>query len=235
MTPTRPENPGEPGMSFTVIIPSKLVSNLVPCLESLYANEPSARVIVIDDGLKFRPDGPEYLDGIIPFVFARACNRGILHAEINSDIVLLNDDALLKTELGLTMLGEFCVAHPEIGCVVPSTNITGQSLQWPQHRPPEGWRLCRKVPYVCAYLPRHTLDLVGGLDERYCEGYGGEDDDHLETISRAGLGVAILYDVFVDHASLTSTFRGSPTNPGDFSKAQKIFDAKFGATRGESR
>jgi len=213
-------------MSFTVVIPSKDVSNLNPCLASLYLNEPSASVIVVDDGLTFRPDGPTYVDGEIPFVFARNCNIGIRKAPSEDNIVLLNDDALLITPNGFSRLEEFGI--PEWGAIVPATNVTGNAHQWPQNRTLEGWREAGAVPYLCVWLNRKMLNEVGILDERYSGCYGSEDRDHLESMHRKGWKSGIFYDVFVDHESLKSTFRGNPRTPGDCEAGRRIFREKWG-------
>ncbi len=184
--------------------------------------------------------------GVKPFIFARNVNIGINVTRepldvtrlqdaapryvpgAPTDVVLLNDDALLQTPGGFTMLAQFAAEHPEVGCVAPSTNITGQALQWPQHRTPEGWRYVDCVPYVCVYIPRRTLERVGLLDEQYCLDYGVEDRDHIEAMTRAGLKVAVLYDVFVDHGSLRSSFRGDPRMPKSFIQNQALFNRKWG-------
>jgi len=38
-------------MSFSVIIPSRKASNLVPCVEAVRRAEPTAEILVIDDGI----------------------------------------------------------------------------------------------------------------------------------------------------------------------------------------
>ena len=167
------------------------------------------------------------IPGVKPFIFARNCNLGIKHAGTD-DVIILNDDALLRTPNGFSMLAKFAAEHPEVGCVAPATNVTGQRLQWPSNRTPEGYRFVDTIPYVCVYIPRRTLETVGLLDERYCQGYGCEDLDHCEAMKRAGLKIAVLYDVYVDHGSLHSSFRGGPHACGDFSRNLALFNQKWG-------
>jgi glycosyltransferase involved in cell wall biosynthesis len=76
-------------MPLTVIIPSKTVSNLIPCVQSVRKHEPTARVIVVNDGLQWEEARAEFerdqqclagcliISGISPFVFARNVNLGI--------------------------------------------------------------------------------------------------------------------------------------------------------------
>lgn len=244
-------------MNFSVVVPSKTASNLIPCVDAVRKHEPGARVIVIDDGLdlSFLPK-PEWqppvtaIRGEKPFIFARNVNLGIKRAmrvdpievTTHSDegqrfvnvedtgVVILNDDALLQTPGGFSMLAKFADEHPEVGCVAPATNITGQRLQWPGNRTPEGYRFVETVPYVCVYIPRRTFDRIGLLDERYCEGYGCEDLDHATAMWKSGLKVAVLYDVFVDHGSLRSSFRGDPKTPKSFAKNYELYKRKWGVS-----
>lgn len=224
-------------MSYSVIIPSKDSRNLVACYYAIRGDsQEECRIIVVDDGLSFETFDPvrsewissaEFIKGVKPFLFSRNVNLGI-RAAGTDDVILLNDDALLKTPGGFAKLARFADEHPDIGVVAPATNVTGQRLQWLTYRTPEGFRFVNDVPYVCVYIPRRTLDKVGLLDERYCLDYGVEDRDHCEAINRAGLKVAILYDVFVDHGSLHSSFRGDPRQPKSFAKNYALFKAKWG-------
>src|ERR1035441_10671726 len=92
---------------FSIVIPSRKAENLVPCVQAVLKCEPDldpSRIIVIDDGA--RPDaegalpGVTWIAGVKPFIFARNVNLGIV--SVDHDVILLNDDALLK-------------AHKEIG------------------------------------------------------------------------------------------------------------------------
>lgn len=176
-----------------------------------------------------------WVTGIDPFVFARNCNIGI-RAAGEDDVVLLNDDALLESEEGFralqTAAGTMRKDKSHVfGIVGATTNLTGQPLQ---HRRggPHGidGSLVREVPhiaFVCVYIPRRTLNTVGLLDERYCEGYGCEDRDYCESVNAAGLKVGVSDWCYVDHGSLTSSFRGAPTASGDFSRNFAIFRKKW--------
>lgn len=228
-------------MAYSVVIPSKNFANLSRCVEALHRNSSAGRIIVVDDGIAetgYDASSPEYwkgacldgatiLPGIKPFVYARNVNIGI-RAAGQDDVVLLNDDALLRNAQGFPDLAKFAEKHPEVGCVAPATNVTGQPLQWPSNRTPEGFRYVDTVPYVCVYIPRRVLDQVGLLDERYCLDYGVEDLDHTEAMKRAGLKIAVLYNVFVDHGSLISSFRGDPRQPKSFQQNYALFKQKWG-------
>jgi GT2 family glycosyltransferase len=223
---------------LSVIIPSRNTANLIPCISAMRAAGEVCRVIWVDD----RPGGcwaGEEVDrvkeasggcnllvaeGSKPFSFPRNINIGI-QAAGNDDVVLLNDDALLQTPGGFTAMQRLAEEHPEYGIIGAVTNVTGQPEQQPQ-----GFGL-RRVPhfaFVCVFIPRRTIDLLGGLDERYCLDYGCDDRDYCEAVTRAGLKVGVFDGCFVDHASLTSTYRGEPHTPKSFARNYALLLEKWG-------
>jgi GT2 family glycosyltransferase len=107
------------------------------------------------------------------------------------------------------------------------TNVVGNLAQRPKNI---GLREDpRMVCFVCVYIPRRTINLVGLLDPAF-SGYGFDDDDYCLRVRRAGLKIGIFDDCYVDHGSLHSTFRGNPHNAGDLlAHNAAIFRAKYGA------
>jgi GT2 family glycosyltransferase len=219
---------------LAVIVPSKTAANLGPCLQSLRAHEKNCDVVVVDDGVDFDAirknpkwdqavNGSVIVNGVKPFVFARNCNIGI-QAAANSDIVLLNDDALLTTPGGLTLLQKTAETHHNYGCIGATTNVTGQIMQKP-HR--VGFRHVHHIAFMCVLIPRRTIEKIGLLDERYCLDYGVEDRDYCEMINRAGLLVGVHDGCFVDHSKLKSSFRGHPMAPGRSDRNRALFLEKF--------
>jgi GT2 family glycosyltransferase len=211
-------------MSFAVVILSKDSSNLVPCVAAVRENEPGARIIVVDDGLDVRPDGCEYVDGQKPFIYARNANLGILAAS-SDGVVLLNDDALLKTPGGFSLLERECQLHPEFGIIASTCNNVGNRAQCPRGvgLREEGRTVC----FVCVYIPRRTIDAVGLLDERFVK-YGLDDDDYSLRVRKAGLKLGIHDGCYVDHGSLKSSYRGEAGAGGDFRPNLRIFIEKWG-------
>jgi len=219
---------------LSIIIPSKTITNVVPCLRSVGDNEPGAWRIVVDDGIGLPADGGGQYDGlyeavipgISPFVFARNVNLGIVAAGTADDVVILNDDALLKTPGGFSLLQQSAADHPEYGIISATCNSVGNRNQWPQgiglREDP------RMVCFVAVLIPRRTINAVGLLDERFI-GYGLEDDDYCLRVRCAGLKVGIHDGCYVDHGSLKSTFRGNPLAPADLSVGKNIFVEKWGA------
>ena len=74
------------------------------------------------------------------------------------------------------------------------------------------------------------LERVGLLDERF-DCYGGDDDDYCYRVRKAGLKIGIFDGCFVDHSTLTSTFRGRSL-AGNYQPNLKVFAEKWGALEG---
>jgi len=226
-------------MSLSVIIPSKNFSNLRSCVEAVNDFD-CVGITIIDDGLSasgYDSGSTDYdhgacfwgldiIPGVKPFIFARNCNLGIAAAGTD-DVILLNDDALLKTPGGFTAMQKAAEEHPEFGIIGAVTNVTGQPLQRPQNI---GLREVPHFAFVCVLIPRRTIERVGLLDERYCLDYGVEDRDYCEAVRRAGLKVGVFDGCYVDHGSLTSSFRGDPRTPRSFAQNYKLFQQKWGIT-----
>ena len=221
---------------LSVVIPSKNAANLNACLGGLNLNQTDCRIICIDDGIDiseiydtYYKNGESRLDilkGEKPFVFARNCNIGI-RAAGDDDVILLNDDALLKTRNGLSLLQRAAEENKEYGCIGAVTNVTGQPLQRLNRLNNAGLREVPHIAFICVLIPRRTIDKIGLLDERYCIDYGVEDRDYCEAIRRAGMKVGVHDGCFVDHASLLSTYRGQPNTPKSFEKNFKLFKQKW--------
>ena len=219
------------GCQLSVIIPSRTAANLIPCVEAVRRHEPEARIVIVDDtpdmSLAALSNGMAVtVKGAKPFIYARNCNLGI-RAAGSDDVILLNDDALLESAGGFTVMQRAAELHPEYGIIGVVTNVTCQPLQRPHGI---GLREVPNIAFVCVLIPRRTIDRVGLLDERYCLDYGVEDLDYCEACHRAGLNVGVFDHCSVDHSSLTSSFRGDPRAPRSFAKNKALFDAKWGAT-----
>lgn len=215
-------------MSLSVVIPSRSASNLTQCVHAVRCNEPDIDIIAVSDGgVRNRlADLPvRWVDGIEPFVYARNVNLGIQAAGDN-DVILLNDDALLRTKNGL--LGMQCItkSHRDIG--VLSAGIRGVVCN-PNQRPqkPSSLRYDRTIlAFVCVLIPRTILDIVGMLDERFT-GYGEDDRDYCIRVMLTGLQLAIWDGCIVDHNELPSTYRTRPDWPIIYRQNQTLFRDKW--------
>jgi hypothetical protein len=211
--------------NLSVIIPSRNAVNFLKCAKAVRGCEPAARIILIDDGmdLSWLPC-PDLMPCLCyqtgeKFQFSRNVNAGIKEAG-KDDVVILNDDAILQTPGGLTLMQKAAEENQEYGIVGSTTNNVGNRNQFPSS---EGLREdSRMVCMICALIPRRTIDAVGLLDERF-DCYSHQDDDYCYRIRKAGLRIGIHDGCFVDHASLKSTFRGEPMFGGDLSEGREIF------------
>jgi GT2 family glycosyltransferase len=212
-------------MSITVIIPSNTSANLFACVSAVREHEPDARIIVVDDGLDRAPVGVECVQGEKPFCYARNINIGIRAAGDCEGVVLLNDDAILMSTGGFSAMAQARRDNPEYGLIGGTSNVVGNPNQFPRNiglRPES-----RMVCFLCVYIPRATLDLIGGLDERYSE-YGLDDDDFSFSVRAAGLKIGVHDGCYVDHGSLVSSFRGNPKAPADYRPNLRRFIEKWG-------
>lgn len=220
-------------MAFSIVIPSRFASNLVPCIRAIREAVETARIIVVDDGLRWdtfvnRDVGLiEIVRGEKPFVFARNVNIGI-RAAGDDDVILLNDDALLKSPFGFSQMT--AMTHADgYHLVAAACNTVGNMNQFQRPKNVSGpiRDEPRMVCFVCVYIPRATIDTVGLLDERFI-GYGLDDDDYCLRVRNAGLKLGIFDGCYVDHASLKSSFRGEAGAGGDFTGNMKLFIEKWG-------
>lgn len=224
---------------FTVIIPSRNAANLLRCVQAIHDHERAAGIIVVDDGLDasaadvLNDPRVRRIEGVKPFIFARNANLGIVAAGTD-DVILCNDDALLETPNGFTLLAETAAAHPECGVMSAATN-KGAPCQ--RQRPGKGVRYDNvMVAFVCVFISRGIIERIGMLDERFGlnaggegrRGYGCDDDDLCWRVRGAGLKLGICDAVHVDHKSLKSTFRHDPEHPADVKLHEALFEEKWG-------
>ncbi len=214
--------------NLSVVIPSRSVANLAACVDAVVRHDECDVIAVWDrsDGNDWLPPSRSYRvrEVELPFVYARNCNIGMASAGDN-DVILLNDDALLRTPDGFTAMQRQAELHPDYAIIGAVTNVTGQPLQQPRD---VGLREVPHFAFVCVLIPRRTIRAVGQLDERYCLDYGVEDRDYCEAVRRAGLKCGVFDHCFVDHASLTSSFRGEPTASRSYAKNWSLFCQKWG-------
>ena len=227
---------------YAVVIPSKNISNLTACVTAIRKAGEDCPIIVIDDGVDWPWDevpqewgNVEAHMGTPPFVFARAVNEGIRIAA-QMDVVIANDDALLRTPIGFATIRHQFHHHPEFGAICPSfTHGSVGTLNLVNKGRPSLAEEKVMLVFACVYIPRSTIDRVGLLDERFAvnaggpgaRGYGLEDDDYSLRIRQAGLKLGVYDPVLVDHVpestGLKSTFRHDPEHPHDVRAHEELF------------
>lgn len=221
-------------MSVSVIIPSRTARNIVQCVGVIRHKDPRLAVIVVDDGISLHPwpdvlYGSCIIKGKKPFCYATNCNLGIRMALANSScngVILLNDDALLQTSCGFSLLAGVGMCHPEVGVLSAVCNRIGNQNQKPGQLPEFRYDL-RVLAFVCVYIPRSTFDKIGFLDERFTA-YGCEDVDYCKRVLDVGLKLGITEGCMVDHQSLPSSFGSSASKKSLLLEGRRIYAEKWG-------
>lgn len=219
---------------LAVIIPSRTITNALACVKAVRQHEPTARIILVDDGLQFNSvelreslaKDADIIEGQKPFNYSVNNNLGIMAAG-NDDVVLLNDDALLKTLGGFSILQYAAEDNPDFGVIAATTNNVGNPNQKPKGR---GLRTDpRMCCFVCVLIPRRTIESVGLLDIEFTH-YGFQDDSYCLRVRRAGMKIGIHDSCFVDHATLKSTYRElAPTASATYGNGMQDFIKKWGS------
>ena len=227
-------------MSYSIVIPSKNISNLRQCVERIRLMGERDRIIVVWDGgdseLDMLPSDfrASFVMGEKPFVFARNVNIGI-RAAVNDDIVIMNDDALLETHSGLMRLAYDSYNNRQFGVIAASVDKCGTQNQIHDIRP--GLREeSVMLAFICVYIRREVIRQIGLLDERFgvnaggpgARGYGLEDDDYCWRVREAGLKLGVQNDVVVNHTTLPSTFRDDKEHPANVFLHEALFEKKWG-------
>lgn len=217
---------------FKILIPSARFSNLDGCVRSILDHDPlpKDRILVIDDGA--RKDAPPnfpvtWVDGAKPFVFSRNINLGWMAAGFDSNVILLNDDARLKTVGGFSYMAQATLRRPSMGvCSAAIDGMVGN----PNQHPKAGVGLRtdpRALAFICVYIPARTSRRIGFLDERYVA-YGGDDMDYCRRTLDAGLELGIFDGCVVSHGEVPSTFRTKPDIDQLLEEGRRLYTEKFG-------
>ncbi len=188
--------------AVTIIIPGyEALEYLRLCIESIYHYSTNFEIIVVDNC-----SGPavrSYLESLENerkaeiifndgnYGFSYAVNRGILKANPENDIILINNDALV-TPGWLEALGEVVENVPDLGLAVPRQVLLPGEKTIPVHLPKairnrevdvnlsahhknvlnpvfdrfRGFVELTFAPFFCVYLPRDTINQAGLLDQK---------------------------------------------------------------------
>jgi glycosyltransferase involved in cell wall biosynthesis len=187
--------------------------------------------VVRDEGVRRDAftDDIKFITGIDPFIFARNANLGIAAAG-KDDVILLNDDALLETPNGLDQLAEAAKGYD-----VMSTSVLGRvgnPNQYADGR--KGIRVEEFIlAFICVYIPRTTLDKIGGLDERFI-GYGYDDNDYCWRVKINAGRLGVCGDVIVNHEYTKATFKHQENFTEIYEQNRQIYLSKWGKQETQS-
>lgn len=217
---------------YDIVIPTKTRGNILACLNNLSTRETrfEGLIFVVHHELdtielterlpawtlrysSIVPSPIRLIDAPVPFVFAKSVNTAIRLSSADV-LIVMNDDALLMTEGGLTSLAEECEKAIEFGVI--SAGICGAACnakvlvpQRPFTKAPVQVQDAGKmVPFICVAFRRSVWNRVGGLDEQFID-YGFEDDDFCRSCRKHCWKIGVLKSTVVDHGHLPSTFRSA--------------------------
>lgn len=176
--------------------------------------------------------------------YAKAVNIGIVAADSESDIILLNNDIEFVEDDTLEKLissGDLPDPIGLVGCKIyrpnlklqhcgaylPLDTLWGQQLagnevdinQYPGTYP------CESVVFACVYIKRKVIDDIGFLDEDFFAYF--EDTDYCLRAHRAGYTVVVNSEVKIMHHENSSTTANSVSHSKIFEKSQKTFKNKW--------
>ncbi len=196
------------GRKCSIIIPNWNSFKLLKrCLNAISRNtkRKNIEVIIVDNGSK---------DGSVEFIktldmkfpiktifndenkgFVVGSNQGMLEADKDSDICLLNVDAVVQKDW-LKNMYETMINFPNAGVVGPLGN------EVPSGHQKEGYveedTVSPNLYGYCMLIMRELIDKIGYFDERYEVG-GYEDNDYCIRTKLAGYETVISAKSFVKH------------------------------------
>lgn len=193
----------------SIIIPSyESYSELHACIDSInaFTSKDRYELIIVDNASG--PDVCNYLNRLeidnvakvlwndANYGFTYAVNQGIAEARNDSDIVLLNNDAIV-TKYWLDALQAVLHECPDTGLVVPRQVVLPGEKTLRMHQPYRdstrecdinlsthhnnlinpyyqelyGYKELSFAPFFCVYIPRDTFELIGFLDHEAAPHY----------------------------------------------------------------
>ncbi|MFQ1820875.1 glycosyltransferase [Aeromonas veronii] len=214
----------------TIIIPNyESLEDIQDCLSSIrkYYDSKQVDIIVVDNASAMavrtylreqavKEFDITYIENEFNAGFTYAVNQGIKAAKAGSDIVLLNNDALL-TRTALVAMQQLAYQDPNIGLVVPRQVLFANTKTITTHVPfanpgidcdvnlSQHHKNIARVPllhdgeqveisfapFFCTYMRREIVDLVGGLDAEFGRHY--RSDRIMCDYLRHLLGMKIFY------------------------------------------
>lgn len=215
---------------ITIVIPNyESLEDIQDCLTSIrkHYDKQHVDIIVVDNASALevrtwlsekavKKFGIIYIENQFNAGFTYAVNQGIAAAKPNSDIVLLNNDALL-TRNSLVAMQQAAYQDPRIGLVVPRQVLFANTKTITTHVPfanpsmdcdvnlsqhhnnihqvpllHDGEQVeINFAPFFCTYMRREVVAQVGGLDAEFGRHY--RSDRIMCDYLRHLLGMKIIY------------------------------------------
>jgi len=212
--------------SIIILTYNNLIYNHI-CIDSIrkYTKENTYEIIVVDnnstDGTREWLKEQKDIKAILNdenVGFPKGCNIGIVAADIENDILLLNNDTVV-TPRWLDNLKACIYSDDKIGGVASITNNCSnyQSVIVPyidvkdmipfadanNISNPDKWEQKARLVAFCMLIKRDVLNKIGIMDERFSPG-NFEDDDLCMRIIEAGYKMMLCNDSFIHHFGSSS-------------------------------
>ncbi|WP_440224067.1 glycosyltransferase [Dokdonella sp. MW10] len=227
------------------------------CLDSVLATDLAhAEIIVVDNGStdETREALAAYADRVriigLPenLGFVRGMNTGIAAARRHDDVVLLNNDLVIRQRDWLERLRDAAYAAPDHGVVgcrlleaepgrrlmhtggfIEPEQLWGQQSESGQMELDVGQylrtRRVQGIAFAVAYLRRDCLDRVGTLDEAFHSYY--EDTDYCLRAADAGVATVVAGAVTVHHDQHGSTKDDGGFRKGLWARSRATFASRW--------
>ena len=156
-----------------------------------------------------------------PFSFSHLCNVGVQFAVQTRDVILLNNDVILRPQ-SLDYLANSHPDWPILGALLINSNGTvnhagtvfqgTQPLHLGRGDDPARWMFepCAQVPmctFAAVRIQRQLYTDLGGLDEDYYFGY--EDTDFCLRAAECGAGTGVCRSAVIEHDEFGTRTRDS--------------------------
>lgn len=231
-----------------IILSYNLKDIMVECLEAIRntTNSESYEIVVVDSSTE--EDIKDYLrkqEDINLIMnssfggFAAGCNQGAKYANLENDIFLLNNDAILAPHalfylrMGLYSseivgacgpMGDNVIVEQKLGTTLELWKETAKSISYPMKN------ALQKAHFLQGYallIKRSVWDVLGGLDTRF--GFGCfEDTDYGMRLSVNGYYNMICHNSFVWHYGSQSMNSKHDEYVKKYNYNQYVFNTKWG-------
>lgn len=210
-------------MNLAIVIPA---CHSDDCIEALRRLPDGGKGLIVWDGTAPPGGYPKDLPLLVapkPFSYPRNVNFGIgaaLRQNPSADILLLDDNAFLRTEAGIEMLAE-------------TARLKGVGLVGPRIEGPASHQTAATLARIgwigtCFMWINHEVLRAGcTFDEDYGQGYGFIDADFCRQVRAKGFEIRVDERCVVRHELSRVYPRERPTNDPAILKNRAVFARKW--------
>lgn len=228
---------GVKGETFQIPVTSIVLSKydrIFDIFASAYEATCSVPLIVVDDGLSpgMRERYPHftYVNCPQPFAFCNAVNAGIARAPDWTDVLVFNDDTIVKTPHTDMILWSASRKDPSIGILAPLMDNVQNVQQHPENKVAGEELIITEKPisFTVVYIARRLIKEIGLLDPGFAVGIGGaEDRDYCLRARKGGYKLAVVQGAFVQHGGEEFGRRISNTRFGEGQLEKAVLNREY--------